>query len=121
MMTQELELQVPEEDHVQESVREGFTMFCSFAFFGALPLLGYAIIPAQFPHLNEDALFHCACVVTGCVLFLLGSVKSFFSSLKWYRAGMETLLLGGCCATVAFTLGKWVQMYLGDEDTAGLA
>ena len=118
MMAQELQLQVPDGDHVQESVREGFVMFCSFAFFGALPLLGYVIIPARFPHMNEEALFRCACVVTGCVLFLLGSVKSFFSNQQWYRAGAETLLLGGCCATVAFTLGQLVQGYLGD-DAAG--
>jgi VIT1/CCC1 family predicted Fe2+/Mn2+ transporter len=115
MMTQELQLQVPEGDHVQESIREGFVMFCSFAFFGSLPLLGYVIIPAKFPHLSEDGLFRCACIITGCVLFLLGSVKSFFSSQLWYRAGMETLLLGGCCATVAFTLGQLVQQYLGDD------
>ncbi|GKY95453.1 hypothetical protein MPSEU_000506900 [Mayamaea pseudoterrestris] len=115
MMQQELELQVPDKDHVKESMREGVVMFCSFAFFGSLPLLGYVIIPAKFPHLSEDALFRCACIVTGCVLFLLGAVKSFFSSLKWYRAGMETLLLGGCCATVAFTIGQAVHQYLGDD------
>lgn len=115
MMAQELELQVPEEDHVKESIREGFVMFCSFAFFGSLPLLGYVIIPARFPSMSEESLFTCACVVTGCVLFLLGSVKSYFSNQKWYRAGLETLSLGGCCATVAYTLGQWVHGYLGDE------
>ena len=31
MMSQELELQVPEEDHVQESLKEGCVMFASFA------------------------------------------------------------------------------------------
>ncbi len=111
MMQQELELQVPAEDHVQESMREGefrlpitgfasllyvvvhsniscsfsafvatgFVMFCSFAFFGALPLLGYVIIPATFPDLDPTVLFQAACIVTGLVLFLLGSIKSNFS------------------------------------------
>jgi DNA damage-binding protein 1 len=36
MMTHELELQVPDHDHVQESFREGVVMFCSFAIFGAV-------------------------------------------------------------------------------------
>jgi len=79
MMQQELELQVPDEDHVQESMKEGAMMFLSFAGFGALPLLGYVIIPVSFPSLGEDALFKAACIVTGLVLFLLGSVKSKFS------------------------------------------
>ena len=78
MMQQELELQVPEDDHIQESFREGVVMFCSFAFFGALPLLGYVIIPSVYPHLGESELFTSACVVTGIVLFLMGSIKSNF-------------------------------------------
>lgn len=54
-------------------------MFLSFAAFGAMPLLGYVVIPASFPDLGEDMLFKAACIVTGCVLFLLGSVKSKFA------------------------------------------
>eukprot|EP00980_Cylindrotheca_fusiformis_P025339 scaffold13478_cov132-Cylindrotheca_fusiformis.AAC.32 len=79
MMTQELELQVPDDDHVQESMREGVVMFLSFATFGAMPLLGYVIIPASFPQLGNDALFKAACIVTGLVLFFLGSLKSKFA------------------------------------------
>ncbi|MGK3743899.1 MAG: hypothetical protein ACI90V_010758 [Bacillariaceae sp.] len=54
-------------------------MFCSFAFFGAMPLLGYVIIPLLFPDLEPIYLFKSACVVTALVLFLLGSIKSNFS------------------------------------------
>ena len=79
MMQQELELQVPEDNHVEESMKEGFVMFCSFAFFGAMPLLAYTVIPWLFPHLEPEALFELACVVTGLVLFFLGSIKSKFS------------------------------------------
>jgi VIT1/CCC1 family predicted Fe2+/Mn2+ transporter len=94
MMTQELELQVPERDHIQESMREGVIMFASFAFFGALPLLGYVVMPTLFPSLGEEVLFLTACAVTGVVLFFMGCVKSFFLKMQWFRAGMETLLLG---------------------------
>jgi DNA damage-binding protein 1 len=79
MMQQELELQVPEDDHVEQSMREGFVMFCSFAFFGAAPLLGYTVIPWLFPDFDSSALFKAACIVTALVLFLLGSIKSNFS------------------------------------------
>ena len=79
MMMQELELQVPEENHVEQSMKEGFIMFCSFAFFGAAPLLGYVIIPLLFPDLPPSVLFKAACAVTALVLFLLGSIKSNFS------------------------------------------
>ncbi|GAX18929.1 hypothetical protein FisN_8Hh147 [Fistulifera solaris] len=116
MMTQELELQPPEENYLQENFREGVVMFSSFAAFGAMPLLGYVIIPAAFPDLSTDYLFACACLITGMVLFLMGSVKSFFSTQHWFRAGMETLSLGGACATVAFTIGQVLQAHFGVSD-----
>lgn len=109
MMAEELELQVPEEDHVKESINEGIVMFCSFAAFGSFPLLGYVIIPYSFPDLGSDALFTTACVVTGFVLFIMGCVKSLFSAARWYWCGLETLLLGGACATVAYTIGQYVD------------
>lgn len=57
----------------------GVIMFLSFATFGAMPLLGYVIIPISFPELESDVLFKAACVITGLVLFFLGSVKSKFA------------------------------------------
>ena len=115
MMAEELQLQVPEEDHEMEAMKEGVVMFCSFAIFGAMPLLGYAIFPASFPHWNEQDLFAAACVITGAVLFLMGCVKSLFSTSRWYLCGLETLLLGGACATVAYTLGQFVDSLLPED------
>jgi len=120
MMQQELELQVPEENHLQESMREGLVMFCSFAAFGAMPLLGYVIIPLLFKDLGSDFLFRAACLVTGCVLFFLGSLKSLFVASHWFSSGLETLLLGGACATVAFTIGHWVNSLVGEENAEGI-
>jgi len=112
MMAEELGLQVPDENHRLESFKEGAIMFSSFAFFGALPLLGYVIIPLFFPHLPSDNLFLCACVITGSVLFLLGSIKSIFSTTHWVIAGGETLLLGGACGAVAHIIGEKIKEQL---------
>lgn len=116
MMQQELELQVPEDDHVEQSMKEGFVMFCSFAFFGSAPLLGYTVIPWLFPHLDERVLFTAACSVTALVLFFLGSIKSLFSRSNWFLSGCETLILGGTCATVAYTIGSFVNDLLDNEE-----
>jgi len=121
MMTQELELQVPEANHVQESFREGVVMFLSFATFGALPLLGYVIIPILYPNLGESELFASACIVTGIVLFFMGVIKSKFCAKDWIMCGVETLLLGGACATVAYTLGQLIDSLIeGDGDVVDL-
>jgi len=39
----------------------------------------------------------------------------FDSRSNWFLSGMETLILGGVCATVAFTVGSFVNGLL-DED-----
>lgn len=139
MMTEELALQVPEKDHKLAAAREGVVMFCSFATFGSLPLVGYVVIPSLFPSLGEEVLFTAACVVTGLVLFGMGCVKSMFrygefvvwgfsfhlrcnsmfsfyhvmfaisSAAHWLICGLETLLLGGLCATVAYVIGQFVD------------
>jgi len=114
MMTEELRLQVPSDDHVKESLKEGCVMFCSFAIFGSFPLLGYVFFPMLFPKVLEtdEILFSCACVVTGIVLFVLGAAKSMFSSSHWFASGMETLLLGGACAGVAYNIGQAVDGFV---------
>jgi len=116
MMVQELQLLVPESDHIKESFIEGIIMFCSFAFFGIMPLLGYVIIPFCFPHLGEESLFVTACIITGIVLFLMGCLKSRFCIQHWVICGTETLVLGGTCAFVAYTIGYYVNDLISSSD-----
>ena len=115
MMAEELQLQVPEDSHKCDSMKEGLVMFLSFAIFGSLPLLGYVIIPLCFSDLPEEALFVSACVVTGLVLFIMGCVKSMFSATHWFISGTETLTLGGACATVAYVIGQYVEQQTGEK------
>ena len=120
----------------------GVVMFCSFATFGAFPILGYVVFPSAFPSASSNQLFGAACGVTGVVLFLLGSLKSRFgyvfvrccplyriysslltyfsilSTTNWFICGLETLLLGGACATIAFIIGQIVSS-MGVVDEGG--
>ena len=66
-------MQVP--DPEENTVLEGFIMFCSFVIFGAAPLIGYAVFPFVIPGLSSGALFGIACAITGATLFALGAVK----------------------------------------------
>jgi len=115
MMAEELELKVPEENHKMESFKEGVVMFCSFAIFGSLPLLGYVIIPITFPSMDSYDLFICACIITGIVLFAMGCVKSSFCNSNWFFCGMETFILGGTCAFVAYYIGQLVDNMIPKE------
>eukprot|EP00640_Fibrocapsa_japonica_P002933 CAMPEP_0113939514 /NCGR_PEP_ID=MMETSP1339-20121228/5814_1 /TAXON_ID=94617 /ORGANISM="Fibrocapsa japonica" /LENGTH=264 /DNA_ID=CAMNT_0000943031 /DNA_START=173 /DNA_END=968 /DNA_ORIENTATION=- /assembly_acc=CAM_ASM_000762 len=71
------ELAMPMQDFSDaEGLMEGVVMFCSFAFFGSLPLLGYCVCPLVFGDLSDTALFNIACFVTAVFLFVLGIVKA---------------------------------------------
>ncbi|CAM9160095.1 unnamed protein product [Discosporangium mesarthrocarpum] len=111
MMNEELGLQVPSGGD-DDTIKEGFIMFLSFATFGAMPLLGYVVVPFIYPELSINALFIVACAVTGASLFAMGAIKSQFGTLAWYSSGAEMLLLGGACAALAYLIGMGVQEML---------
>jgi DNA damage-binding protein 1 len=106
MMTEELALQVPEENHKIAAAKEGLAMFCSFATFGSLPLIGYVVIPSLFPTLGEEILFTAACVVTGLVLFGMGCVKSMFRYVLCFLCVCSFIQ----CISLLIKVVRWVGM-----------
>ncbi len=42
------------------------------------------------------------------------------SRSNWMYSGMETFLLGGACATVAFTIGRYVNSLVGEDGDTNL-
>lgn len=115
MMTEELALPVPEEDDNLNSLKDGLVMFASFAFFGMLPILGFALVPLVFPALTQHDLFLVACFITAVSLFGLGAYKAQFNEKKYVRSGCETVVLGGLCALVAFVVGRFVASFAGED------
>jgi hypothetical protein len=43
--------------------------------------------------------------LTGAVFFLIGSVKSRWSTTSWLSSGLTTFLVGGSAAVLAFLAG----------------
>lgn len=111
MMTEELCLPVPEEDDNLNSLKDGAVMFLSFAFFGMLPILGFALVPMVDPSLTQHDLFLVACLITALSLFSLGAFKARFNEKFYIRSGVETVVLGGVCALVAFVVGRFVASF----------
>jgi hypothetical protein len=72
-----------------------------------------------FCDLGPQYLFASACIITGSVLFFMGAIKSWFTTQHWIHAGTETLLLGGACATVAYTIGHMVEDWVNGGGSGG--
>jgi vacuolar iron transporter family protein len=116
MMAEELELQVPAED--DNPWVDGGVTFCSFVFFGTIPLLAYAVFYSV--ELYDSERFIIACCLTAICLFALGVTKSRFTEQNWLSAGSEILTLGGAVAGLAYFLGWFVgSIVLGGKGETG--
>jgi len=74
--------------------------FFSFVIFGVLPLLPYCANQTA-----DSNVFWVSIALTGFALLFLGFVKSLFVDSHWFKSCMETVLLGGFAAGVAYLIG----------------
>lgn len=101
MMIEELGIIVSENDPFKEAAVTFFSFLC----FGFIPLLTYVL--AAFIVIENT--FVIACVLTALTLFLLGTVKVKVTAQNWFKAGLETLLVGGIAATAAYGIGYFIS------------
>ena len=77
--------------------RHGVVTFISFVLAGFLPLTPYVF--------GLKTTFSLSVVTVALSLFLVGSVRSFFTKKSWFIGGTEMLLVGGIAALVAYFVG----------------
>ncbi|HJZ79222.1 MAG TPA: VIT1/CCC1 transporter family protein [Pyrinomonadaceae bacterium] len=75
--------------------------FSAFAVCGLVPLLPFLL------GINHG--FIVSMILTGAVFFLIGSVKSLWSTAWWWRSGLSTLLVGGIAAGLAYVVGVFLK------------
>jgi len=109
MVKDELGMDPPEEGTCDHWI-SGTYCFFSFLVCGSVPLLGYvAFMPVTD---DKDTLFGISCALTGCMLFLLGAIKSKFTVKPWYLSGIEILVMGALTAAAAYLIGWGVEAIL---------
>lgn len=77
--------------------------FSAFVAVGFLPLAVY-IIDLALPG-EIEAKFVWSAVLTGLAFFVVGSLKARFVEQSWWRSGLETLVVGGIAAALAYLVG----------------
>jgi vacuolar iron transporter family protein len=79
--------------------------FTAFLICGLVPLL---------PYLFESARsFAISIALTGVVFFVIGSIKSRWSTSTWWHSGLTTLLVGGIAASLAYVTGVALRSLVG--------
>ncbi|MCR9198255.1 MAG: VIT1/CCC1 transporter family protein [Planctomycetaceae bacterium] len=83
-------------------VTAALVTLAAFVLIGVLPLLASVV---DWMGATDSRPFVVSSVLTGLAFFGVGAVKARFVSDRWYRAGLETLLVGGAAALLAYGIG----------------
>ena len=79
-------------------MRGALATFAAFLVAGMIPLIPFLI--------GMENAFLLSSVATMVVFFAIGAAKSRWSLAPWWRSGLETLVIGGAAAALAFWVGS---------------
>jgi vacuolar iron transporter family protein len=99
MMRFELGLEVPDPKRATTSA---LTIAASYIVGGLIPLAPYILFR------DMNVALRGSVIVTMLALFIFGFIKSKFTGLNPLRGGLQTVLVGGLAAGVAFMLARWL-------------
>ncbi len=102
MMKEELEMI----EETRSPFLIGATTFSSFLTIGIVPLVVY--LYDFFAQYNGNR-FLAACVLTGTAFLLIGFLKAYVNETSKIKSIVETLLLGGIAALVAYYVGFFLE------------
>lgn len=78
-------------------VLTGLATFTAFMICGAVPLIPFVF--------GFEAKIEISAVATALVFFVIGAMKAKWALSPWWWSGMETLIIGGVAAALAFAVG----------------
>lgn len=89
--------------------KSGLATFIAFVLAGAVPLLPF-LLPIAW---SAQAAFQVSAVATAVTFFAVGVAKGYVVQRSPWWAGLETLLVGGGAATLAYGVGYWLRAVVG--------
>lgn len=112
MVSEELGLSIPQEENDSALLTDAMIMLFSFGGFGLFTLIPFGFV-AEGLIIPEDG--YIAFVVWSIVIVgIFGASKSAFSNSSAMTMILESVMLSGSCAAVAYFMGK-LSMELVDE------
>jgi vacuolar iron transporter family protein len=91
--------------------RAGLVTYIGFMMAGLVPLLPYFYLAAFPEGILQPFLWSVA--LAGLTFFAIGAAKSRFVEQRWWWGGLETLLIGGVAAGLAYVVGMLLKGLVG--------
>ena len=101
------------EKHQHNAKRTAFVTFVSFMLIGLIPLISFiaaAITKSDYLVQNQ---FLFSIILTGVALLIVGFLKGEVTKKHKFISSIETMLIGGTAAVVAFLVGYLLKMIVG--------
>ncbi len=86
---------------VRSPWRAAIATFSAFLVCGLVPLAPFVA--------GLSNSFRLAWVGTSLMFFLIGALKSRWSTERWWRSGLTTFAIGGGAAVAAYEIGDWLR------------
>lgn len=98
-------------EETKSPTKAALTTFAAFNIMGLIPLIPFILY--YFDPLFKDYAFLTSIIFTSVALFLVGSIKANIVDIKWYLSGLETFIIGGAAAVIAYMVGFWLKGLVG--------
>ncbi len=95
---------IREEKHPSANALMTFVSFCILGFIPISPYVYALVTKTELPNA-----FTVACISTAFAFTLIGYLKGLVTQTNKIKAILETLLLGGIAAGVAYLVGDWLE------------
>ena len=82
-----------------------------FLIIGFIPLLSFVVAPIS-PFLEQNK-FTISFLLTGVALFIVGAFKGKIIGKHWLKSALETLIIGGIAASIAYIVGAILKIIVG--------
>jgi vacuolar iron transporter family protein len=89
------------------SVKKGAVTFISFLLIGSIPLIPYIL--SYFNEAIKAIVYPLSIIMTFIAFFFIGSAKVYVTKKNWLKSGLETLLIGGAAAIIAYGIGYFLR------------
>ena len=91
----------------RQSVKNGIATFLSFIIIGFIPLMPFVV--ALFVPEIRPYKFTLSIIFTGVALSIVGGIKGKIVQKSPFYSALQTLLIGGIAATIAFLVGYMLR------------